>query len=148
VRPRLQSGASARPLNFTVMRHESNVSAGVIGAVALAVIGLVAYFAFDRPRPSESVANATGNTQAVWLALLKGFTGDVVYVGSDDAQAYFRIGSAYYKVPTCAVRLPESFPLGRSAPYAVKLHVEHGEIRIVNECAKKDGYALGQVDRK
>ena len=120
------------------------------GALALAVLGMGASYLSNNSRSVRSMANAGGDTQAVWVALLKGFNGDVTYVGSDDAHAYFRIGDspAYYKVPTCAVRLPETFPVGRSTPYAVKFHVERGEIRVANDCPKKGGYALGQVDRK
>lgn len=103
------------------------------------------------PHSPESLANASENSYEVWIALLKGFGGDVIYVGSDDAHAYFRIGrffGNYYKVPACAVRLPEKFMVGRGKPYVVQLHVEHGEIRGVSDCAKNEGYAIGEVDRK
>ncbi len=117
-----------------------------------AVLTLAALFTCSEPRSPESVANASGDSTAVWMALLKGFNGDVVYVGSDNAHAYFRIGryfGPYYKIAACDVRLPETFPVGHGKAYVVKLHVEQGEIRGVSDCAKGEGgVPLGQVDRK
>jgi hypothetical protein len=123
----------------------------LLSEAVLVLIVLVAFFACTYPRSAESLANASEDSYAVWIALLKGFNGEVIYVGSDDAHAYFRIGrffGTYYKLPACAVRLPETFPVGHGKPYVVQLHVEHGEIRVVSDCAKNEGYALGQVDRK
>lgn len=121
----------------------------LIGAILVSVgpFALVACY----PHSPDSLVNASEDSYAVWIALLKGFAGDVIYVGSDDAHAYFRIGrflGHYYKVPACAVRLPESFTVGHGKPYVVGLHVEQGEIRGVSDCARNEGYAIGQVDRK
>jgi len=83
---------------------------------------------------------AIEDSSTVWIALLKGFNGDVVYVGSDESYADFRLGSffwSYYKVPACAARLPERFPVARRSGYVVQLHVENGNIHnLVSECTK------------
>jgi len=114
-----------------------------------AVLILVALFSCTYPPSPQHLENASGDSNAVWMALLKGFSGDVVYVGSDDTHAYFRIGSTYYKVAACGVRLPERFSVGQGEPYVVHLHVEQGEVRVVSDCAKgESGQPLGQVDRK
>ena len=100
-------------------------------------------------RSPESVA--IEDSSAVWIALLKGFNGDVVYVGSAHSNAYFRLGHffwSYYKVPACAVHLPETFPVGRQPGYVVHLHFENGNIHnLISECVKYAGNALGKLDR-
>ena len=119
-----------------------------IGAAVAVPLFLVACGSPGSPQPP---INATEDSLTVWIALLKGFSGDVIYVGSDDAHAYFRIGSFSgpdYKVPACAVRLPEKFPVGHGKPYVVRLHVEHGEDRVVSDCAKNEVQPIGQLDRK
>lgn len=71
-----------------------------IGVVLITLIVFLAFFGWTRHDSPESVAKASDDSYAVWIALLKGFSGDVVYVGSDEAHAYFRIGrflGAYYK---------------------------------------------------
>jgi hypothetical protein len=88
----------------------------------------------------------------VWMALLKGFDGDVFYVGSDDTYSYFRVGHvfrSYYKVPTCAAKLPQNLPLDSSQVYAVRLHIQaDNTIRVTKGCSSYDGYELGELDRK
>jgi hypothetical protein len=83
---------------------------------------------------------------------LKGFDGEVHYVGSDATYAYFLVGvifRSYYKVPICAAHVPETFSVGDGKPYVVKLHVKSDNtIQPVNRCSKVDGYTLGDLDRK
>ena len=82
--------------------------------------------------------------------LLKGFGGDVLYVGSSDTYAYFKVGrfiGDYYKVPACSVFLPETFQVGHGRFYVVQLHVENGNIVGGSTCPKNTGYALGHLDR-
>jgi hypothetical protein len=81
---------------------------------------LLVFAAWTRFRAPELAAKE--DTYAVWIALLKGFEGDVLYVGSDDTHAYFRMGYmfwSYYKVPACVAKLPRTFALG-TAPYVVR----------------------------
>ncbi len=122
--------------------------------VALLVLALPLAFAAvyagcTHLRSPEAVAKE--DSYAVWIALLKGFSGDVAYVGSDETHAYFQVGTIfadYYKLPRCAARLPETFLVGHGTPYLVKLHVEGGAINVVSECTNNQNYALGQLDRK
>ena len=118
------------------------------------------FFSFRRsslllsPRPvtwthsRSPEAGAIEDSSAVWMALLKGFNGDVVYVGSDHSHAYFRRGHffwSYYKVPACAAHLPETFPVGRLPGYVVHLHFESGNIHnLISDCVKHAGSALGR----
>ena len=116
-------------------------------ALVVALVGACA--AWTDLRSPQSAAEE--NSYPVWIALLKGLSGDVVYVGSDETHAYFRLGAvfwSYYKLPVCAAQLPEVFSVGNGSPYVVKLHAEEGYIRTVNRCAHVDGYALGELDRK
>lgn len=65
----------------------------------------------------------------VWIAVLKGLSGDVYYVGTKEPFAYFRIGSVfpdYYKTPACNVTLPRVFDIGSGKPYLVTLENIHG----------------------
>jgi hypothetical protein len=122
-----------------------------IAAILIVTVVIVASYArWTHLRSPQSVAIEDSST--VWIALLKGFNGDVVYVGSYDSYAYFRLGSffwSYYKVPACAARLPETFPVGRRSGYVVQLHFENGNIHnLVSECTKYEGHALGELDRK
>jgi hypothetical protein len=86
------------------------------------------------------------------MALLKGFDGDVFYIGSDDKYSYFRLGHvfrSYYKVPTCAAKLPQTLPLDAGQFYAVRLHIQaDNTIRVTKGCSSYDGYELGELDRK
>jgi hypothetical protein len=108
------------------------------------------YAGWTRLRSPESAAEE--NSYAVWIAVLKGFSGDVVYVGSDETHAYFRIGRifwSHYKVPACAASLPEMFSVGAGRPYAVQLQVEGSSYRhFPNECgAQFSGYNVGYLER-
>jgi len=118
------------------------VLAGLVAAVA-------SYAGFSRFAAPESVASA--DSYRVWIALLKGFEGDVYYVGNDSTNAYFRTGRlfwAYFKVPACAARPPEVFPVGSGKPYVVRLHVQSDNtIHAGKSCATEQGYELGQLDR-
>lgn len=95
---------------------------------------------------------AIGDSYRVWMALLKGFDGDVFYVGSDDTYSYFRLGHvfrSYYKVPTCAAKLPQTLLVDSGKFYAVRLHVQaDNTIRVTKGCSSYDGYELGELDRK
>jgi hypothetical protein len=118
-----------------------------LGVLAVAAVG---YAAFCRLVSPESVARA--DSERVWIALLKGFEGDVYYVGSDSTSAYFRDGIlfwSYYKVAACAVQLPQVFPIGSDKPYVVRFHVEAGNVILFgNSCAGKEhGHDLGKLDR-
>ena len=118
------------------------------GAVAL-IVACAAYAASSRLVSPESVARA--DPYRVWIALLKGFEGDVYYVGNDSKNVYFRIGRlfwSYYKVPACAARAPQAFPVDSGKPYAVRLHVQpDNTINIGKSCSQEQGYELGQLDR-
>src|ERR1700733_1183043 len=95
---------------------------------------------------------AQADSYRVWIALLKGFDGDVFYVGSDDTYSYFRLGHvfrSYYKVPTYAAKLPQTLPLDSGQVYAVRLHIQaDNTIRVTKGCPSYDGYELGELDRK
>jgi hypothetical protein len=86
------------------------------------------------------------------LRQLKGFSGDVVYVGNDDTHAYFRIGSifwSYYKVPACAVSLPETLSVGSGTPYVVLLRSHQGQLRFTHKCGRQyEGHGLGELVRR
>jgi len=113
------------------------------------VVAVVAFATHSRLTSPESVAR--DDSYRVWIALLKGFHGDVYYVGNDSASAYFRIGRlfwSYYKVPACAARAPEAFPVGAGKPYVVRLHVQSDNtINVGKSCSQFQGYELGQLDR-
>jgi hypothetical protein len=114
----------------------------------VAVAGV--YAVWTRVRTPESAAHA--DSYRVWIALLKGFDGDVYYVGNDETHAYFRLGRlfwSYYKVPACAAHLPEMLSVQRGRPYVVRLHVQSDNtIRIDNRCPQNEAYELGKLDRK
>jgi len=117
-------------------------------AIAILAAAVGAYAAYSRLAPPESVAR--DDSYRVWIALLKGFEGDVYYVGNDSANAYFRVGRlfwSYYKVPACAVRAPQSFRVGSRKPYVVRLHVRpDNSINVGKSCSHEQGYELGQLD--
>jgi hypothetical protein len=96
-------------------------SAGlVLATVALGLAVWLACVAWTRVRSPDS---AEESTSAVWIALLKGFSGEVYYVGSKNGYAYFRVGNlfwSYYKVPECLTKLPRTFPLGNGQGYIVQ----------------------------
>ena len=122
-----------------------------VALIALAglVLGAAVYAGFTRFASPESVARA--DSYRVWIALLKGFEGDVYYVGNDSTNAYFRTGylfRAYFKAPVCAARPPEAFPVGSGKPYVVRLHVQsNNTIHTGKSCVGEQGYELGQLDR-
>jgi hypothetical protein len=118
-------------------------------ALAIFAVAVAACAGYSRLASPESVAQ--NDSYRVWIALLKGFDGDVYYVGSDSANAYFRIGRlfwSYYKVPACAARAPQLFQVGSGKPYVVRLHVQPDKsINIGKSCSQEQGYELGQLDR-
>jgi hypothetical protein len=85
------------------------------------------------------------------MALLKGFEGNVIYVGSDDTYTYFRLGTvfrSYHKLPTCAVHVPVTFPLQTGRSYTVRFHVQaNNMIRMEGTCPNYSGHTLGELDR-
>jgi hypothetical protein len=102
------------------------------------------------PRSLEALAGAKDDPWTLWVALLKGFSGEVIYVGSSDTHAYFRIGrffGDYYKTPACSALLPQIFAVGRGTPYVVRLHVENGYIAGGSTCPASVSYPLGRLDR-
>jgi hypothetical protein len=122
---------------------------GALVALAAVVVAVAAFAAQSRLASPESVAR--DDSYRVWYALLKGFEGDVYYVGNDSASAYFRIGRlfwSYYKVPACAARAPQAFPVGSGRPYVVRLRVQSDKtINVGKSCSQEQGYELGQLDR-
>jgi hypothetical protein len=85
------------------------------------IVVLAACISWTRVRSPE--AAAAEDSYAVWMALLKGFNGDMRYIGSSDTHAYFRNGKlfwSYYKVPACLAKLLRTFPVGRDS-YVVAL---------------------------
>jgi hypothetical protein len=117
---------------------------------ACVAVLLVSYAGWTRFRSPASAADE--DAYAVWIALLKGFSGDVVYVGSDDTFAYFRLGHffwSYYKVRACAADLPETFRVGGDGRYVVQLQAQQGRIRhFVGKCAEPEGYYTFALERK
>lgn len=72
----------------------------------------------------QSPDRAKVDPWTVWVSVLKGFSGAVLYVGTKGPYAYFRIGSVfptYYKTPACNTKLPRVFDLGAETPYVVVL---------------------------
>ena len=128
------------------VKRKRRVPLFVLAAVAFMT---VAYAGWTHLRSPESAASP--DSYRVWIALLKGFSGDVVYVGSDDTHAYFRLGTifwSYYKVPACAVHLPEKMSIDSATPYVVRLRVENGWIvKFVQTCKDFEGYAPGELER-
>ena len=121
----------------------------VLLILSVLIVIVAAFGTWTHFRSPEAVA--VEDPSAVWIALLKGFNGDVVYVGSDQSRAYFRLGYffwSYYKVPACAAHLPETFSVGRQPGYVVHLHFENGNIHnSISECVNYAGNALGKLDR-
>ena len=101
-------------------------------------------------RASNIQRSSDTDSERVWMALLKGFEGDVVYEGSDAEYAYFRLGrvfKSYHKLPTCAVYLPETFPLEAGRSYVVGFHVQEDKtIRMEGACKNYTGHVLGHLD--
>src|SRR5258708_23774524 len=94
----------------------------VIYSTLAALIVLVACVLWTRRRSPEVVAIEDSNH--VWISLLKGFEGDVVYLGDKDDKSYFRMGNlfwSYYKLPACRMVLLRAFALGSEVPHVVTL---------------------------
>jgi len=88
----------------------------------------------------------------VWAALAKGSNVTVHYVGSDNTHAYFRVGvvfSSYYKVPACAVLMPETFSVRHGRSYTVRFRVQTAEaiLRGATRCHENDGPFMGELER-
>lgn len=83
--------------------------------------------------------------------MIKGFHGDVRYVGSDGTSEYFRLGWlfwSYYKLRSCAVQPPEIFPVRSGRSYVVRLHAgPDNTITTENSCDEVREYQLGKLDR-
>jgi hypothetical protein len=73
-------------------------------------------------RSLSYIHGAPEDSQALWMAALKGFEGPVFYVGSDGEYSYFRAGTVTYtryKAQTAKIHLPRTFPFGKGEPYRV-----------------------------
>jgi hypothetical protein len=73
-------------------------------------------------RSLSYIHGAPEDSQALWMAALKGFEGPVFYVGSDGEYSYFRAGTVTYtryKAQTAKIHLPRAFPFGKGEPYRV-----------------------------
>jgi hypothetical protein len=128
------------------MRRSRHVALLVLASAAALV---VSYAGWTRIRSPAAAADA--NSYAVWIALLKGWEGDVTYLGSDETDSYFRIGRifwSYYKVSSCAVRVPKMLSIHDDESYVVKLHVRpDNSIHADNVCLPSGGFPLGDLDR-
>lgn len=96
-------------------------------ATILAASVLAAFFiAAAWTRMRSPLSAAAEDSYAVWIALWKGFSGDVAYVGSTGTHAYFRTGRvfwSYYKIPSCLAELPRTFRVGVDSYVASREHV-------------------------
>jgi hypothetical protein len=101
------------------MRRLSRV---LICVAIAALIVLIACVSWTRTRSPEVVA--VEDSSHVWISLLKGFEGEVVYLGDKGDKSYFRMGNlfwSYYKLPACRMVLLRKFALGNGEPYVVTL---------------------------
>jgi hypothetical protein len=92
------------------MRTRLKIWLMVILAVTVTLGLLVAY-----NRSEMAVRAAPEEPYDLWLAVIKGFSGPVNYMGSDGGFAYFRAGSFFYdhyKTRASNVLLPRVFPIG------------------------------------
>jgi hypothetical protein len=99
------------------MRHRTKVRFVVV----LAVVVFIAVI-FCGCRSLSYIHGAPEDSQALWMAALKGFEGPVYYVGSDGEYSYFRAGTVIYtryKAQTAKIHLPRTFPFGKEEPYLV-----------------------------
>ena len=128
------------------MKRNRRVALLVVGCLFAAI---ATYAGWTRVRSPESTAD--GNSYQLYMALLKGFEGDVLYLGSDATHGYFRVGRVFwstYKIPVCAFYVPESFELGGGKPYVVRQHVgANNMVTIGDTCPNSDIYELGNLDR-
>ena len=77
----------------------------------------------------QSPERAKADPWTVWISVLKGFSGNVYYLGTREEYAYVQIGDMfpeYYKTPACNTSLPRSFDLGAGKPYRMVLDNIHG----------------------
>jgi hypothetical protein len=120
-----------------------------VSVILASLVALGACVAGNRAQAIQSSADT--DSYRVWIALLKGFEGDVRYVGSDEQYAYFRIGTifrSYHKLPLCAVQLPETLSLDDGRAYVVRFHVDaDNTIPMKGTCSHYEGRVLGQLDR-
>jgi hypothetical protein len=128
------------------MKHKRRVAL----AIALSLIAtLAAYAGWTHVRSPESAAD--DNSYGLSMALLKGFEGDVRYLGSDATHGYFRVGRVFwstYKIPVCAFHVPEVFSVGSGTPYVVHQHVgPNNMISIGDGCRDNVTNELGNLDR-
>ena len=121
----------------------------VLAVFLILSLAVAAYAGWTRVQSAE--ASAEENSSPVWIALLKGLSGEVSYVGSDNTHAYFRLGSvfwSYYKVRSCDAQVPDIFPVDRGTPYVVQLHVSGGRIDVFSGCPNAGSHPLGKLNRK
>jgi hypothetical protein len=87
------------------------------------LVGLAAVMIFAVGCRSLSyIHGAPEDSQALWMAALKGFEGPVYYVGSDGEYSFFRAGTVTYtryKAQTAKIHLPRIFRFGKGEPYLV-----------------------------
>jgi hypothetical protein len=105
------------------MRLRYRIALSVVAFGFAVFLGCVVWFQLQTPE------SAKADPWMVWISVLKGFGGDVYYVGSKGPYAYFRIGSvfpSYYKTPACNATLPHTFDVGAGKPYIVTLDNVHG----------------------
>jgi len=128
------------------MNRSRRITLFVLSALVAILAG---YAGWTRIRTPESLAST--DSYRLWIAMIKGFDGDVRYVGSDGTSEYFRFGRlfwSYYKLRSCAVQPPETFPVRSGRSYVVRLHVGPGNmINIENTCDEVNEYQLGKLDR-
>ena len=70
----------------------------------------------------SSIKTAREDYYALWMDTLKGFNGPVYYIGSDETNSYFKVGTyihAYYKERTADTHLPKIFPISKGDPYQI-----------------------------
>jgi hypothetical protein len=128
------------------MKRSRRIALFALVSTAAVVVSCAGWTRIRSPAPA-----ADANSYAVWIALLKGWEGDVTYLGSDETDAYFRIGRifwSYYKVYSCAVRVPKVLSIHGNESYIVKLHIRpDNSIQVENVCLPIGGFPLGDLDR-
>jgi hypothetical protein len=115
-------GFVAFTLTLQLKRPPIRPSTVAIIAVAWLFVVCFGWAAWTRLRAPESAAKE--DVSGVHIQLLKGFEGDVLYIGSDDTHAYFRSGNvfwSYRKVPRCMTNLPRTFAINAGEPYVARL---------------------------
>ena len=108
-------------LQKITMRHRI----GIWLRVAL-VAGTILLAAITYNHSTSYVRGAHEDQYSLWMAVLKGFNGQVYYVGSEGDFAYFRAGDlirSRFKARSSKVRLPFTFPLTDGKSYQVTLAI-------------------------